>query len=135
MSEAGYNVASIENDDRKALTLWHKLGRYEIPRKPRQVLTARGFDALGHEADLMNLQHAVKRGDDLNVYMTSRIADVTNRDGLLDHWDIRHFHLGTELDPRTGRIKRTRHILLSRVDYDYAYFLKVVPHGPKLKPR
>ena len=130
MSGAGYSVASVENDERKALAAWHKLGRYEVPRKPRQVLTACGFDPLGHEAGLMNLQDAVERGDELSVYMTSRNADVTNKDGLLDHWDIRHLHLGTELDLQTGRIKRTRHILLCRIDYDCAYFLKVVPHGP-----
>ena len=117
------------DDDRKTLTAWNKIGRYEIPFKPREVLIARGFESFGHDAGLMNLRGAVERGDDLRVYMTSTIYDLSSHDGLFDHWDIRHFHLGAEIDPSTGRIKRTRHILLCRVDYDYAYFLKVVPHG------
>ena len=129
MALSGYDVASVENDDPKALIAWHKLSRYKIARKPRLVFKADGFDPLGHEVGLSKLEEAIRNGDDLSIYMTSRLSEVTARDGLFDHWGICHFHLGTEIDSRTGRIKRTRDILLCRIDDNHAYFIKVAPHG------
>ena len=63
--------------------------------------------------------------------MSKRVADITARDGLLDHWDIYHLHLGTEIDQRSGLIRRTEHILLCRFDDYRAYFIMVAPHGSR----
>ena len=134
LAVAGHDVASVVDDDLKALVFWHKWNRYKIPSRPRIVLKASGFDSLGHEVGLSRLEAAIQQGQDLSGYMTSRLSDITASDGLLDHWDIYHFHLGTEDDPRTGGVKRTRDILLCRIDQNHAYFIKVAPHGSGSPP-
>ena len=129
MSDAGWNVAHVENNDHRALVAYAKLKRYLISHRPRTVLKSGQFDPLGHEAGLARLENAVRNGDDLNIYMTSRFDDITASDGLLDHWGIRHFHLGTETDPDTGRISRTRHVLFGLINDSHVYFIKVGTHG------
>ena len=129
MSDAGWNVAHVENNDHRALAAYAKLKRYLISSRPRTVLKSRQFDPLGHEAGIEGLENAVRNGDDLNIYMTSRFDDITASDGLLDHWGIRHFHLGTEMDLDKGRISRTRHILFGLINDSHAYFIKVGTHG------
>ena len=57
------------------------------------------------------------------------IVDINAQDSLLDHWGIYHFHLGSELEEDGTFVRRTRDILLCRVDDSYAYFIKVLPHG------
>lgn len=129
MSDSGWDVTHVDNNDHKALVAYAKLKRYLISPRPRTVLKSRQFDPLGHEAGIERLENAVRNGEDLNVYMTSRFDDITASDGLLDHWGIRHFHLGTEIDPDTGRINRTRHILFGLISDSHAYFIKVGTHG------
>ena len=131
LTEAGYDVSPIETDDRKTLVTWMKVNRYEIRPLPRQVLKARGFDPQGHEAGIEILENAIRRGDPIRKHMTKRVEDIAVHDGLLDYWDIHHLHLGTEIDPKSGLIKRTNHILLCRFDDERAYFIMVAPHGAR----
>ena len=129
MSDSGWDIAHVETNDHRALVAYAKLKRYFISLRPRTVLKSSQFDPLGHEAGIGRLEYAVRSGQDLNVYMTSRFDDITASDGLLDHWGICHFHLGTEIDPATGRISRTRHILFALINDSHAYFIKVGAHG------
>lgn len=129
MSEAGYDVSSIEIDDHKALIAFAKWNRYLIQPQPRHVFKPCGFDSAGHSAGLEMLEKAIISGDDLTIFMSRNIADITARDGLLDHWGIHHFHLGTQLEPRHRIMKRTGQLLFCRIDDHNAYFIKVAPHG------
>ena len=129
MSDAGYDVTSIEADDHKALVVYFKWNRYVVAPKPRKVLKARAFDPVGHTTGVAMLENAIVNGEDLSVYMTKNVADIGAEDPLLDHWGIHHFHLGTELDPRHGIMRRTNHLLFCRIDENHAYFIKVSPHG------
>ena len=129
MSDAGYDVASIEHDDHKALVAYSKWNRYVVAPRPRRVFKARGFETLGHTSGLMMLENAIVDGEDLSIYMTKTVANVVAKDPLLDHWGIHHFHLGTELDARYGTMRRTNHLLFCRIDDDNAYFIKVASHG------
>ena len=122
MSDEGYDVAPIEDDDHKMLVVWNKVRRYDIEPQPRQVLKAQGFDPQGQEPAIENLENVILKGGPLNIYLPKRVADITARDGLLDHWDIYHLHPGTEIDQRSGLIRRTEHILLCRFD-DYRAYL------------
>lgn len=49
-------------------------------------------------------------------------------DGLLNHWDIVHFHLGESLK-KGGHVKRTGSLLFARATLSDIYFLDVLPHG------
>ena len=40
MSDEGYDVAPIEDDDHKTLVVWNKVRRYDIEPQPRQVSRA-----------------------------------------------------------------------------------------------
>ena len=129
MSAKGYDVSALQNDNHKTLVAWSKSNRWAIPCRPRQVFKACGFDPAGHEIGVANLEQAILHGRDLRTYQTSKFTDINASDGLLDHWGIHHFHLGIETNPRSGLVRRTKHILLARIADDCAYFLKVAPHG------
>ena len=79
MSDSGWDVTKVENNDHKALVAYAKLKRYLISPLPRTVLKSRQFDPLGHEVGIERLENAVRNGDELNVYMTSRFDDITAR--------------------------------------------------------
>ena len=129
MSNDGYDVTPVVKDDHRALIAFFKLGRYVVTARPRRVCKPPDFDSAGHEDGLAVLENKIRHGEDLAAHLTRNIDDISKPDQLLDHWGIHHFHLGTELDPSTGRIRRTRHIMLCRIDDVAVYFLRVDPHG------
>lgn len=129
LSADGHDVSSIETDDHKTLVAWHKLNRYAIDSHPREVHRADNFDPAGHETGVSNLENAIQSGDDLSIFMSRRIGDITKTDGLLDHWGIHHFHLGESRYGRSGEVERTKHVLLCRITPENAYFIEVAAHG------
>lgn len=47
----------------------------------------------------------------------------------MNDWGIHHLHLGTEVDERTGLMKRTGPVLYVRFDNNCAYFIQIMDHG------
>ena len=129
MASEGYDIASVEEDDEAAIRLYAKLSRRMIAPRPRQILKASNFDQLDYEDAIAKLENAILTGANLSPYMSKTITDSDSHDSMLDHWGIYHFHLGTELEETGTFIRRTGDILLCRVDDNYAYFIKILPHG------
>ena len=129
LSALGFDTSKISADSEKALKAWFRASRYKVTPSQRDVLKAQNFSALGEEKGLEILEEKIRKGEDLNTHLSSRITDPTKPDGLLDHWSIKHLHLGKAIDRRTGRIERTKNLLLCRIDENNVYFIKVAPHG------
>ena len=130
MASKGYDIASIKCDDEAAIRSYARFDRRIIEPRPRRILKASNFDSSNHEVGIAKLEAAIRNGDSLTPYMSKTITDTGYRDSLLDHWGIFHFHLGTELEDGGSFVRRTRDVLLCRVDDSHAYFIKVVPHVP-----
>ena len=130
MASKGYDIASIKCDDEAAIRSYARFDRRIIEPRPRRILKASNFDSSNHEVGIAKLEAAIRNGDSLTPYMSKTITDTGYRDSLLDHWGIFHFHLGTELEEGGSFVRRTRDVLLCRVDDSHAYFIKVVPHVP-----
>lgn len=129
LAALGFDTSKISEDSEKAMKAWFRASRYMVIPSKRSVLKALDFSTLGEDQGLKILEEKIRKGDDLNTHLSSRIADPTKPDGLLDHWSIKHFHLGETIDIQTGRIERTKNVLLCRIDENNVYFIKVVPHG------
>ena len=129
MGSNGYDISSVNDDDEAALRLYASLSRRIIAPKPRQILKASNFDPSNYEDGIARLEKAIRNGESLVPYMSTKINDMGFHDSLLDTWGIYHFHLGTELPENGHFIKRTRDVLLCRIDNCFAYFIKILPHG------
>ena len=125
----GYDVTSVEDDDEATVRLYSRLTRRNVEPHPRRILKADDFDPSGHGCGIARLESAIQNGEPLAPYMSKTIADIDAQDSLLDNWGIYHFHLGTDLEDNGKFVRRTRDILLCRIDDTCVYFIKVLPHG------
>lgn len=118
--------------------LWYEyfnLLKKSIPRKKRTVKISKEFKCPEDmSTGLAKLAEQIKRGNDLNVYLSKDAGNPSKFDGLLYDWGIYHFHLGEEIDKKTGMIKRTGPILFARIDEETVYFINVYKHGRGSSP-
>ena len=125
----GFDTGGITEDSDKTMRAWFRADRYIVFTRERNVLKAQEFSALGEDKGIEILEEKIRKGENVNTHLSAKVTDPTQQDGLLDHWGIKHFHLGEKIDASTGRIERTKNILLCRIDDENAYFIKIVPHG------
>ena len=69
-------------------------------------------------------------GANVNAFLSRNIRRATRRDGLLWHYGMHHFHLGSETGV-DGFVKRSDHLLFAIVAPQDAYFVDVRPHPPR----
>ena len=79
---------------------------------------------------VFRLRQLLVEGANVNGFLSTRIRRATARDGLLWHYGMHHFHLGSEMDA-DGFVKRSDHLLFAIVAPEDAYFVDVRPHPPK----
>ena len=67
-----------------------------LPRQsPRTVLTADTFSCTPtDQAGLDSLLDKVRRGDDIRPHMSTNHESYSYQDGLLNDWNVHHFHVG-----------------------------------------
>ena len=133
LAARGFDTSNIPADSVETMKAWFRMSRYKIVPQRRNVLRAQNLSTIGEDKGLAILEEKLRKGEDVNMHLSSRTTDPTKPDGLFDHWDITHLHLGKEIDARTGRIERTRNVLLCRIDENNVYFIKVVPHGREVE--
>ena len=97
----------MQNDDHAAVMLYFKMDRYDIKALPRSI--KRPVDFLcppEHLVGLQELENAILTGADLKPYRSRQSPNSEFQDGLLDHWNIHHFHLGNNIG-EDGFVQRT----------------------------
>ncbi len=124
----GYDIGHVQSDDHAAVMLFLKTKRYAILPQPRSIAKPDGFRCPSCQLEgLKGLENAISTGTDLRPYRSRKIESTEFLDGLLDHWNIHHFHLGrkTEAD---GFVNRTNELLFCLVEDDYVYFIAIMSH-------
>lgn len=128
MAMQGYDITSVRDDDRAAVMLQLKKERYEIQVRPRKIEKPVGFRCPSGRSDgLYGLEKAISAGVDLRPYRSRRIENAQFLDGLLDYWNIHHFHLGRIIEAE-GFVERTNELLFCLVEDDCVYFIAIMCH-------
>lgn len=128
-SDWGPEVQSLPDED-IVLAFLDARRRRPVGR-PRKLWVADDFScppqfAAGWRA----IQAEVAQGSDLWPRMSGRHLSLDNLDGLLNEWNVHHFHLGITPKPGgSGLIERTGPVLFARVTDDDFYALNVYHHG------
>jgi len=89
------------------------------------------------QAEILNLQKKIENGENLKPYLSKGVdrsstvpnptSSTPDKDGLLNHWFIHHFHLGSKLD-NDGFITRTKELLFVKVFSDVICFIDILDH-------
>jgi len=126
-------MVDIDSDLRKLAYQLCTYLEHKIRPTPRSIFVSNVFNPPSeteHLQGLKNLETDLGMGNDITKYLHKPLLKTNEKDGLLNHWGIHHFHLGhcpDEKDPRF--VKRTGPLLLARVTEDSAYFIGVYSHN------
>lgn len=100
----------------------------QLPVRERMLFTPKGFDYKGPlEKGLKYLFRTVKTGGNLNPFQSKKVYSLNEKDDLLSHFGIRHFHLGDGFE-RSGLRKRTKELAFAYVTNDHFYFCGIYDH-------
>ena len=83
-----------------------------------------------HQAGLGTLIQTSETGGDLRPYQSTGLEKDQYDDGMLNAWNLHHFHLGSGPHPRfAGYKERTGPLLYAVVTDDTLYCLAICDHG------
>lgn len=111
------------------LTYFNAIYRIFIAKKPRKIKLSSVFRV---SEDLKEgwefLKGKIINGEDLMPHLSGGHKSPTNKDYLLNDWNIHHLHLGTIYNEK-GMIKRTGPVLFAVITDNEFYALKIYKHG------
>jgi len=81
-----------------------------------------------HKKGLELLIQKFEKGEDVTKHLSIMAYNPSIPDLLLYDWGIYHFHLGKDIDPRTGYIIRTGPLLFAKVDEENVYLINIYEH-------
>lgn len=108
---------------------YHKAMKKLLLTHPRKVYYSKEFlcvDECRH--GLVKLIADIESGKNLLPYMSKQVIKPKKNDGLLNDWNIHHFHLNIEYEENTIFIKRSDWLLLAFVNEEAVYCINVYPH-------
>ena len=125
----GSQVDSIKDSD--IVMAWLDARRRRPEARPRSLRVADDFNCPpDHEAGWQALQSEIAQGIELRPRMSRRHSQLGYLDGLLNEWDVHHFHLGTKFeDDGSGLMKRTGPVVFARVTSDNFYAINTFSHS------
>lgn len=108
---------------------YHKAMKKLISVRPRKVHYSKEFTCPDEcKGALDKIVSAIISGKNLLPYMSKQVIRPSKNDGLLNDWNIHHFHLNEESEKDTIFIKRSDWLLLAFVNEEAVYCLNVYPH-------
>lgn len=124
----GYNYSSIENAPSELFNVYNML----ISQTPRKVVYSKEFSyPLKYEVALDEFVAKVENGEDLMPFLSEKVHQSTNKDGLLNDWGIHHFHL-TKRFRSDGIAQRSQYQIFAYVTEETFYMIQVYPHNKDL---
>jgi hypothetical protein len=104
--------------------------RRRLAPRPRLLKIADDFQCPKvDKVGWMALQKKVTMGADLNPHLSERHSSIAYPDGLLAEWQVNHFHLGTDFDPKNHQyMSRTGFLVFALVDDNSFCAINVFPH-------
>jgi hypothetical protein len=130
LARAGYKVGSATKPD-EMIAEYLNASRRHISAQPRRVLFSREFKCPPDlRVGVDEIQRKAERGENLRPHQSTSVSEPDFDDGILNDWDVHHFHLGTTAYPRNPTyVGRTRALLFARVTADTMYFICVISDG------
>lgn len=121
----GYKEVEFEN----ALHLYLNAKKRSIPSRPRKVHKSKEFRCPeSYEKALANFENKVVEGKSLIPFLSKKVEEASYNDGLLNDWNIQHFHLTNRFN-KEGWAKRSDYEIFAFVtDFDM-YFIQIYPHN------
>lgn len=108
---------------------YHKAMKKLIPVRPRKVYYSKEFYCPEeYKVALNKIVSAIESGKNLLPYMSKQVIRPSKNDGLLNDWNIHHFHLNDELEKNRMFVQRSDWLLLAFVIDEAVYFLNVFSH-------
>jgi hypothetical protein len=108
---------------------YHKAMKKLIPVRPRKVYFSEEFSCPDEcKNALNNIVSAIESGKNLLPYMSKLTIRPSKNDGLLNDWNIHHFHLNDSFEKNSIFVKRSDWLLLAFVRDDAVYCINVYPH-------
>jgi hypothetical protein len=125
-------------DNSATLTDYFNLKHKMIQSKPgREIFKANNFSKkareLNLESVLCEIESKIKKGEDINPYLSKSVLKPEDHDFLLNDWKFHHLHLlGTKDFPNDYFYSRADHLLFIHVTDDKVYFIDIASHNDKL---
>ncbi|MCQ6261291.1 hypothetical protein MLD55_05040 [Alcanivorax sp. MM125-6] len=100
----------------------------EVKEKPRKLHTPKGFVCPeGLVSGFNFLKKHIESGKSLKPFLSKGVDRPRSIDPLLSQWNVRHFHLGGEIE--NGFVKRTGALAFAKITSDDVYILCIANHG------
>lgn len=125
---AGYRNVNLD----RGLYQYFNVQKRMVACRPRKVHKSREFTCpeLYKEA-LNNFVKKVQSGDSLLPFLSNKLLDASYSDGMLNDWNIYHFHLTNRFN-KDGWAKRSDYELFTYVTDTDMYLLQVYEHKDPL---
>ena len=128
LTKAGYQNV----DPNRVMYQYFNAQKRIVEPKPRTVHRSREFVCpKPYEQALANFEAKVERGDSLVPYLSDKLMDASYSDGMLNDWNIYHFHL-TNRFKDNGWAKRSDYELFAYVTDTDLYLIQVYAHRDPL---
>ncbi|MEQ9867408.1 hypothetical protein [Pectobacterium aroidearum] len=124
----GINTSKINHD----ADMWLANRMHRLPRiNPRKIWLSDVFKCPEElELGWLNLKNKIESGDDLEPHLSRGINRLDDKDGMLSHWGVNHFHLGIEKDLKhPNLVQGGKSILYAILDDDNFYAISILGHG------
>jgi hypothetical protein len=116
--------------DSEIPSLYFNALKRRIPLIPRKTYKAASFKCIPEfENGMKGLEDKIRKGEDLNVYLSRQLPNPKYNDMLLNDWGLHHFHLGEGINEQ-GMIEGTDPVLVALVTGDSFYIIDFVKHKP-----
>lgn len=123
----GYEINLFENE--KIVYVYLNLLKRLVSPEPRVIKKSNIFECPKEYIEaLTEIENVITKGGDLTPYLSRLLRKQDYNDPLLNHWEIHHVHLSTNIE-NDGFVTRTGPLLYVRFDNENAYFINIYPHG------
>lgn len=119
-------------DPERATYQYFNIQKRAVSRRPRRVHRSREFVCpQAYEKALQEFEHKVERGESLIPFLSDQLKDASRQDGMLNDWNIYHFHLTRRMRP-DGWAKRSDYEIFAYVTEQDLYLIQVYEHRDSL---
>lgn len=121
---AGFQNVSLD----RAVYQYYNVLKRIVAAKPRKIHKSKEFICPeSYRLALKNFEEKVQRGDKLTPFLSEKLKDASYSDGMLNDWNIYHFHLTNRMK-KNGWARRSDYELFAYVTETDMYFVQIYEH-------
>lgn len=128
--DQGLQFSGNLRDDAKIIKYFTFLRKLGGKTQERQVYRSKEFNCPpDHLLGLNQLIETLENGKDISPYLSKKVENISEIDGMFNDWGVLHLHLGDRLD-KTGRyVERTGPLLFLYLMQKSAFLINIYQHG------